>query len=139
MKHSTEIQNHSDSVKAYIRAAIVVNWMDTDGNVWATIPELKLGTDYAMELGDGWALGADGFYYHKSAVNPNDDTSVLIKSAKPLKNAPEAGYYLSIEILAQGIQADGVDSDGNAPAELAWTNDKVTVNANDTLTVTNKQ
>ena len=34
-------------------------------------------------------------------------------------NVPE-GYSLSVEILAQTIQADGVDAKGNKPIELAW-------------------
>ena len=117
-KSDVKISNHNDSVKAYIRAAIVVNWMDKDGNVWAAKPEK--GTDYTMTTGDGWTLGADGYYYHKGAVNPGESTSDLIKSAAPVAGMAPDGYYLSIEILAQGIQADGVDSTGKTPVELAW-------------------
>ncbi|MBQ6933102.1 MAG: hypothetical protein IJN37_01805 [Clostridia bacterium] len=117
VKSNVKIQNHNDSVKAYIRAAIVVNWMDKDGNVWAAKP--KKDTDYTMTTGGNWTLGTDGYYYHKGAVEPNADTNVLITEAKYLANAPD-GYYLSIEILAQAIQADGVDSEGKSPVELAW-------------------
>ncbi len=118
VKSNVKIKNHDDSVKAYIRAAIVVNWMDANGNVWAATP--VEGTDYTMATGGNWTLGTDGYYYHKGAVNPNADTSVLITAAKYLENAPE-GYSLSIEILAQGIQADGVMSDNvTTPVEDAW-------------------
>ena len=117
-KSDVKISNHNDSVKSYIRAAIVANWMDEDGNVWAATP--VLGIDYTMTTGGNWTLGTDGYYYHKGAVNPDADTSVLISSASPITEAPADGYYLSIEILAQGIQADGVDSEGKTPVELAW-------------------
>ena len=117
------IQNHSDSVKAYIRAAIVVNWMDNQGNVWATKP--VEGKDYEMVINEtDWTESpADSgiYYYNKEAVPAGESTEILITSAKPLKDAPADGYYLSIEILAQGIQADGVMSDKvTTPVENAW-------------------
>lgn len=117
-KSAVKISNHNDSVKAYIRAAIVVNWDDGKGNVWAATP--VLGTDYTMATGNGWTLAKDGYYYHKGAVNPGELTSDLIDSAAPVAGMAPDGYYLSIEILAQGIQADGVDSTGKTPVELAW-------------------
>lgn len=131
-KEDVVIQNHRDSVKAYIRAAIVVNWMDNHGNVWATTPEL--GKDYTMTPGTGWTLGTDGIYYHKGAVPAGKPTEVLITEAKPLVEAPADGYYLSIEILAQGIQADGVDSNNEPPVLSAWESGVSAAN-NDTLTI----
>ena len=117
VKSDVKIHNERDSVKAYIRAAIVVNWVNDEGDVWAATP--VLGTDYTMTTGNGWTLAKDGYYYHRGAVEPNADTKVLITEAKYLANAPD-GYYLSIEILAQAIQADGVDANGKTPVELAW-------------------
>lgn len=117
-KSDVKIFNESDSVKAYIRAAIVVNWVNANGEVWAATP--VLGTDYKMTIGDGWTLAKDGYYYHKSAVNPGEATSVLINSAAPVAGKAPDGYYLSIEILAQAIQADGVAANGKTPVELAW-------------------
>ena len=142
VKKNVQIQNHSatESVKSYIRAAIVVNWDDGKGNVWAAKPEK--GTDYTMIIGEGWTLGTDGYYYHKGAVEAGRSTEVLITEAKPLKNAPEDGYYLSIEILAQGIQADGIMSDNvTTPVENAWEKDgfNITVNDDKTLTVPENQ
>ena len=120
-KSNVKIQNHNDSVKSYIRAAIVVNWMSEDGkSVWATTPEL--GEDYTMTLGDDWTEYPEesGVYYYNKEVPAGELTENLIVSAAPVAGKAPDGYYLSIEILAQGIQADGVDSNGKTPVELAW-------------------
>lgn len=101
IKTNVKIQNKGN-VPAFIRAAIIVNWVDDDGNYAAEEPvEIE---DYSISINDTeWFIGADGYYYHKEPVNPDDFTSVLIESAKPLND--KEGYTLSIEILGSGIQA----------------------------------
>lgn len=111
VKKNVTITN-TGNVDAYIRAQIVANWIDKDGNVYATPPE---ESDYDLVIGDGWQRDEVGHYYYKGIVKQNETTSDLIESCK-LKDgitAPE-GYYLSINILAQSIQADE-----NAAAD-AW-------------------
>ena len=124
-KTNVQIKNTGDT-DAYIRAAVVVNWMSADGKkVWATKP--VAGADYMItfNLSDGWVLGSDGYYYYTKAVpavdeaaTSNDETltGVLINEAKLIGDAP-AGYYLSIEIVASAIQADGM---GATSAQDAW-------------------
>lgn len=132
VKSNVTIEN-TGTTSAYIRAAIVVTWKDEDGNIGPETP--VLGEDYVFEMGssDNW-LKIEDYYYHKApvAAEGEDDTKVLINSCK-LKDgvtSPE-GYGLSVEIVADAIQAEGVDSNGNHPVELAWK--VVTVGASNNL------
>lgn len=123
VKQNVKVTN-TGNISAYIRAAIVVTWQDSQGNVAPVAP--VLGTDYTMTLAEGnWsAKQDDGYYYYKGAVAANDPdsdtdtTGVLIKEAKQLVDNGE--YTLVIEILAQTIQADGISSDGKTPVRIAW-------------------
>ena len=117
----------------YVRAAIVVTWADGNGNVLATKP--VEGTDYDITYAnvvstsslaaEKWTLGSDGFYYYSSPVGseaPNNQTQKLIETAK-LKDGvtPPEGYSLSIEIVAQTVQAIGTtDTDDVLAVEDAW-------------------
>ena len=113
-KTNVQIKNTGDTT-AYIRVAVVVNWMSADSTrVWATKP--IEGTDYTIsyDLTNGWFDGGDGFYYYSKPVSPdssNNLTSVLIGTAE-LKEGITAPvgtdntqYYLSIEIVASAIQS----------------------------------
>lgn len=128
VKENVRVTNLGD-VDAYIRAAIVVTWQDTQGNVAPVVPGED---DYTLEISttDGWsAKQADGYYYYLSPVAANDPksdadtTGVLI--SKATQNVEMDGYTLSIEILAQTIQVEGTDAKGNRPIELAWNVDIV--------------
>jgi len=119
VKTDVVIRNDKNSVKAYIRADIIVNWVNDNGDVWASAPAAG---DYVISINEtDWTQLEDGFYYHNGAVEPDDYTEVLIENASVAEtaNAPE-GYSLSIEIISQAIQADGEDADGKTPVELAW-------------------
>ena len=113
IKTNVPIKNTGDT-HAYIRVAVVVNWMSADGTrVWATKPVKSTdGTDgdYTISYAEntGWEKGSDGYWYYTKSVLPTDGsnlTGILISEAKVLKNAPQEGYYLSIEIVASAIQA----------------------------------
>lgn len=111
IKENVQIKNTGDT-DAYIRVAVVVNWMDEAGTkVWATKPVEGADGDYTItyNLGNGWFNGGDGFYYYSKAVSPGESTSVLIDEAKRLLAAPKGTdgtqYYLSIEIVASAIQS----------------------------------
>lgn len=114
-KTNAKIKNTGD-VSAYIRAAIVVTWMDSQGNVLHYAP----GTaDYSMTLNEThWTEGTDGYYYYKSPVAPDGVTEPLITSATA--NYKNGDYFVSIEILSSAIQSEGKNSDGKTPVELAW-------------------
>ena len=114
IKSNVQIKNTGDT-DAYIRVAVVVNWMDEAGTkVWATKPvEAVEGADgdytITYNLEDGWFDGGDGFYYYSKAVSPEELTTILINEAKQLKSAPQTPdgiqYCLSIEIVASAIQS----------------------------------
>lgn len=86
----------------YIRAAIVVNWQDDNGNV---VAELVNESDYTMTLGTGWTKNElDGYYYCTTAdTKDKTKTSQLIVSCAP-NGTPK--YHLSVSVLAQAIQAE---------------------------------
>ncbi len=126
VKNNVRVENTGD-IPAYIRAKVVVSWvqLDQDGKVvgvyGGAVPEE--GSDYTITYATGtdWVKGADGFYYYTKAVTPKASTDILFTDCKVAENAviPE-GYKLSVEILAQSIQADGVDSKGIAAVTDAW-------------------
>lgn len=109
-KKDVKIQNTGDT-DAWIRAAVVVTWQDENGNVYGQAP--VAGTDYTItyDLSNGWKQGDDGFYYWTKPVAPNNLTGVLIASSSALqKKTVSTGdetvtYYLSVEIIASGIQS----------------------------------
>ena len=106
----------TDTTDAYIRAAIIVNWVDKDGNVYGVAPEQP--TDYTMEINDSdWTLSG-GYYYYKSSVAPGGNTDDLIETCTPEETAPD-GYHLQVTILAEAIQAKGITG-ATGPLD-AWT------------------
>ena len=126
-KSNVQIKNTGDTT-AYIRVAVVVTWKNEKGNVWAQAP--VEGTDYTIDWAyddkdnpTRWTSDDDGYYYYNDPVAPGDLTGMLIKEAK-LKEGYAAPvgtdgtqYYLSIEIVASAIQAEGM---GAGNAQDAW-------------------
>ena len=102
-KSNVKIQNTGDT-DAWIRAAVVVTWQDTDGNVYGQTP--KAGENYtAWTPGTDWVKGADGFYYYTKPVAAQAATAnALIAEIKPIGTSPAEGYYLTVEIIGSGIQ-----------------------------------
>ena len=138
-KSNVQIKNTGDT-DAYIRVAVVANWVSADGSrVWAQKPIEN--TDYTMTLASiaDWIRGADGFYYYGEDVSPNHLTELLITEARLMEGvtAPKGTdgtqYYLSIEIVASAIQ-----SKPDYVVANEWSNTMVTVkSSNGTLTITN--
>ncbi|MBR2987259.1 MAG: hypothetical protein IKC63_04495 [Clostridia bacterium] len=113
LPEDVSIQNTGD-IPAFIRAAIVVNWvLDTDSHlIHGEAP--KNGTDYTLTYGTSWQLGSDGYWYYTASVDPTALTDVLLDSVTLHTEAPE-GYHLAVEILATAIQAEP-----ERAAEEAW-------------------
>ena len=92
---------NTGNVDAFIRAAIIVTWKDSAGNIAATVPVKD--TDYSMELNEtNWKKQGD-YYYYNSSVESMGTTENLIKSCTVLN--PNGDYNLSVEILADAIQS----------------------------------
>jgi len=120
-KKDVFIQNTGDTA-AYIRATVQINWQDQAGNVCGETP--VVGTDYTIDpsglpsnLPSGWFKGDDGFYYYEKAVEPQGSTGNLINSVTQLKTKEINGttYYLTVTILASGIQSEPA-----AAVQEAW-------------------
>lgn len=104
VKTNVKIQN-TGNVDAYIRAAVVITWQDSQGNVYGQAP--KAGEDYTITYfsDTSWIKGNDGFYYYKSPVKAAESTGVLISECKAVEGKAPDGYTLHVEILGSGIQS----------------------------------
>ncbi len=113
VKSNVTIQNTGDT-DAFIRVAIVANWVQTEDNDNSKVTSVHArqpvaGTDYTLTLADDvnvkWLKDSNGFYYYKDAVQPNEVTAILIEECKPIEDKVPAGYTLAVEIVASAIQA----------------------------------
>lgn len=118
VKSDVKITNDGN-VPAYIRAKIIVTWKDAQGNVSAVKP--VLGTDYSMNINTADWTEAGGFYYYKESVEATGKTTNLIESCTRSVTPPD-DYDLSVEIIAESIQADGMDGVSNAKDAFAKAN-----------------
>ena len=105
---------NNGNVDAYIRTAVVVNWMDANGNVYGIRP------NYSISVNSNWKQIGD-FYYYTDEVAPNATTATAPVTVSVSGNPPSAAYSLSVEIVAEALQADGETDSGNTPAyQDAW-------------------
>lgn len=125
-KTQVKIQN-TGNIDAYIRARVVVTWKDASGNVYGKAP--VKGEDYTISYNTStWFDGPGGYKYYQNRVSPQGYTDVLISSCTALKKL--VGYELSVEIIAEAIQADGKNAAGQYAVTEAW---GVTVNDDRTI------
>ena len=120
VKSDVKIQN-TGNIDAYIRATVVVNWASDkeDGVVSGTAP--KEGTDYTIDWTKVNWIKVGDYYYYTQKVAVNGETGQLFTNCKLKEGViPPSGYHLQVTILADGIQADGVGSNGKTPMEDAW-------------------
>lgn len=115
-KSNVQIKNNGN-IDAYIRAAIIINWADKQGNISATPVN---DSDYEMTLGSGWVKIGDYYYCKTTTAHGASTAPLIISCAKTPSAAVPDGYDLQVTILADGIQADGVGSNGKTPMEDAW-------------------
>ncbi len=114
---------NTGTVNAYIRATYVVNWLDSEKNVVASVPE---GYSYTLteNPSGNWIKGKDGYFYYLTPVAPGYSTAgSLLTCTATYPDHPE--YTLSVEILAEAIQSTpkkaiaeawGVTVSGGKPA-----------------------
>ena len=128
----TEISaRNTGDVEAYIRATVVVTWVDSTGNVHAVAP--VRGTDYTIsyDTTGSWVYGNDGFWYYKSVVPAGTETvsvtAPLITSYGLVGGAsvPEGATGLSVEVLTSAIQTEPTTT-----VSSVW---NVTVNGDGTI------
>ena len=98
---------NTGNVNAYIRAAVVVNWLDKNNNIVASVPaEYKCNLTVNTGGNSKWVQGKGGYYYYTSPVAPGESTegSLLTCTVEYPDNNPE--YTLSVEILATAVQSE---------------------------------
>lgn len=103
VKSDVKIKN-TGNIDAYIRAAIIVNWADKDGNVSATPVE---DGDYVIKYDSSntWKKIGDYWYYTKPVAADSLTEKALIESCAPVAGKAPEGYDLQVTILADGIQS----------------------------------
>ena len=106
---------HEGDVDAYIRAKVIVNWVkwNIETNQYDVSGTPVNDSDYHIDwntsnenVNSRWTLGNDGYYYYTEPVKPKTPTEdYLFTDCSPIKDKTPEGYTLSVEILAQSIQA----------------------------------
>ena len=105
VKTDVAVKNNG-TAPVYVRAQVVVTWKNAQGEVSAQAPVLD--RDYTMTTGEGWQHDGGGLWYCTQPVPVGASSPVLIRRAEKADGAivPE-GFDLSVQILAQGVQASG--------------------------------
>ena len=103
-KSEVKIKN-TGNIDAYIRAAVIINWADANGNVSAT--PVKDG-DYVIKYDSSntWKKIGDYWYYTKPVAADSLTEKALIESCTPVAGKAPEGYNLQVTILADGIQSE---------------------------------
>ena len=102
---------NTGNVSAYIRAAVVVNWLDENDNIVASVPA-EYSYDLKAPQNDNW-VEHDGYFYYKLPVAPKGSTESSLLTCTVTR--PENPIYrLSVEILATAIQSEPVNAVENA-------------------------
>lgn len=103
-KENVQIKN-TGTTDAYIRATYVVNWLNKDGTIAASVPE---GYEYKLtENPNGkWTYNPnDGYFYYWTPVAPGGLTADSLLTCTVTKQPENPQYILSVEILATAVQS----------------------------------
>lgn len=101
-KNNVGVTNTGDTT-AYLRAMVIVNWQDAEGNVGPTVP--VEGVDYTINWKKSGWIEKDGSYIYSQPVIPGDTTPVLFTDCAPISGRTPAGYGLNVEIICAAIQS----------------------------------
>lgn len=99
VKSYVKITNAGD-IPVYVRAKVVGNWCDAQGNIVAPWTDnITYNTDAWTQVGDYW--------YHKGAVAAGSSTASLFASySYESSEIPEGADHLVLDVLHQSIQAE---------------------------------
>lgn len=108
----TNDKTKGSTIPAYVRFAVIVNWQDGDGNLWAVPPIEK--TDYTVSWENETLVKLDdGYYYYNGTRDPGESFSFEV-TRKDGANPPAVYDKLHVQIVAEGIQSVPLDAAGNA-------------------------
>lgn len=105
VKNDVKITLSEDSVKAKVRAMVVVTWQN-DGVIYPASP--VEGEDYTISWTKiGWTgPDANGWYTH-GTITPGASTGILFTNCVPVEDKTPEGYHLVVDVIAEAIQAEG--------------------------------
>lgn len=112
---SNVVIKNTGNTDAYIRAAVVANWVK-DGKIVAAWDN-SIGTFTGLS-GANWSTGSDGYYYYTNPVAPDTETGSKLFTSYTYtdEDIPVEGATLVMDIIAQAIQSRPVD----AIIEAGW-------------------
>lgn len=99
-KENVKFQNTGD-VPVYMRARLVINWTDANGNI-VPAPEGYSVNKVGLP-GEGWKENK-GYYYYTSPVAADASTTNLVDSITA-RTPDNPEYYLLVDVLVETIQA----------------------------------
>lgn len=103
VKSNVKITNMGD-IPVYVRAKVVGNWCDKDGNIVAPWTD---NIDYNTVA---WTQ-VDDYWYHKGAVAVDSSTANLFDSySYKSTEIPDGADHLVLDVLHQSIQAEPDDA-----------------------------
>lgn len=114
---------NSGNVDVYVRAKVIENWTDSEGNFVTNVPEgYSSSTDLStVSVKNGWVY-QNGYYYYTAKVPAGGSTANLLDVYQPVYadtiTTPE--YFLNVDILVEAIQADGKTENGTLAVVDAW-------------------
>lgn len=119
IKKNVAIQNTGD-VAAYVRVALIPNWVDSKGNIAAEA--IKSDYELTLNLEDSpWFEESEGdhyYYYYSTPVPAGESTKVLVELCKPLVSKTDSAgneLHFELHVIASLIQAEP-----DAAVEKAW-------------------
>ena len=115
VKQNLVIEN-TGGVTEYIRAVIVANWFDENGNIVAPWFDDASHTGFVDLPGAGWTLGNDGYYYYANPVAPSQRPSIPLFQTYTPPTPPVSGAHLEMKIATQAVVRD----DQKKCVESAW-------------------
>ena len=137
-KKDVDVRNDCD-YPVYIRAKVIINWVDDDGNISPDKPV----KDVDYEITKGYPASSkwlptnqdtpiDGYLYYSELVPSGAETENLIDSCKPIKE--KDGYHLRVEILAESIQSTPVDAVNDSWSDVTVQDGKLVVSTSSQTT-----
>ena len=99
------------NVDAYLRAAVIVNWKNSNGDVSGIAP--KKDINYTLAVGDGWFEGGDGYYYYEDVVAPKQAAATPVVTVSNATGTPD-GFSLDVQVLGEAIQSEPAEAVQNA-------------------------
>ena len=85
----------SSNMPTFIRFTVVVNWVNSEGNLWFSQP--VEGTDYVITTS---CTELDGYYYYDGEVPAGNSFNLSVSQLNQ-----KDGYTMKIEVVAESVQS----------------------------------